>query len=298
MSHDGENLNEIRRLARSQPGDNGDQKAKPKRRVATSVSNGTPAGIREILNTPSDTLTRETGKTLSGHATPASAGVDDQESLRDVLKHQKGAARGEPARPPAGTQGDHASVREILGSAHSPARRGNRDHKPPRNQAAPAPATAQPSVSDALHAQRATASQPAKTPPSYRVNWPEGKYFWPMATLAGLLISILAIGKFQTPFTPSYPSALAKQVAMLADEVMAYQTENGKTPKLLSNLKGYPEGALEWPLEHYSVRLMESATEFFFYTGGPGGFVIIGRHGQERWIYLEGDDPPLQPFRG
>ena len=115
-----------------------------------------------------------------------------------------------------------------------------------------------------------------------------------LSLVAVLLLGITLAIFFKLPQSISGPSnPLIAQVEGLASAVDSYYAKNQVTPKTLSELEAFPEGAVEWHMEHYGVRLLDNRPEFF-YDGVSGyDYVIIGRQGDEAWAFAKGQKPEL-----
>ena len=113
--------------------------------------------------------------------------------------------------------------------------------------------------------------------------------------MAVLLLLGVALPIYQhTLGKVSYPSPLAAQVAQLAASVDAHVAKHGSLPATLTKLDTFPPDALQWPVENYGLRLMDQRLEFFFGGDLSNDYFVIGRLGEEAWIFTKGTKPELQ----
>lgn len=113
-------------------------------------------------------------------------------------------------------------------------------------------------------------------------------------TLIGLLI-VIVVGftlKYQTQkMLPE--SALAQQLMLIAGGIDRYRLENNRSPKRLSVLPEFPDGAVEWPVDQYNIQLESNALELFYWEDARG-YILILRFGGEAWMYTEKGIPKIR----
>ena len=118
---------------------------------------------------------------------------------------------------------------------------------------------------------------------------------WVQRAGIGLLVVGLAFAGYRYHVvSKTYPTPLAEKVAELASETEAYYAKHRVMPKTLMELDGFPSGAIQWPVENYGLRSKERRVEFFFGSEVGNSFFVIGRYGEEAWLFANDQQPNLQ----
>jgi len=118
---------------------------------------------------------------------------------------------------------------------------------------------------------------------------------WVQRASIGLLVVGLAFAGYRYHVaSKTYPTPLAEKVAELAGETEAYYAKHRVMPKTLMELDGFPSGAIQWPVENYGLRSKERRVEFFFGSDVGNSFYVIGRYGEEAWLFANDQQPELK----
>lgn len=111
--------------------------------------------------------------------------------------------------------------------------------------------------------------------------------------LGGLTVALVASVLLFRP-NPSLPdSEVARRLLTVVEDIARYKKQNNRLPQRLSELPGFPQDAVEWPIEDYAVRLASPKMEFFF-VDAPGGYIVIARFADEVWVF---DSLKAKPLR-
>jgi hypothetical protein len=120
------------------------------------------------------------------------------------------------------------------------------------------------------------------------------RILWVMLfTVILLSVVYLFIISKQSPEIDIPDSQVARQVMLVVENLEDYRKNNQSLPKGLAMLDNFPRDAVEWPLDNWGAQMMAPQFEFFFVTDAAG-YVLIGRYGNEAWMYTEKEEPHLQ----
>lgn len=90
------------------------------------------------------------------------------------------------------------------------------------------------------------------------------------------------------------PSELAAMVQRLGQQVAEQRRTSGALPDRLAGLPAFPSGALEMPINYYAARLLEPRLEVFYVIHNAREFSLIGRYGDQAWMYSSDSPKPLR----
>lgn len=102
-----------------------------------------------------------------------------------------------------------------------------------------------------------------------------------MLWLVGLIGMVSLVVWLSAFMQPEAEPNLLKRLAKGAED---HHELLGEYPQHLSDLKEFPDNALEWPIEYWQARNAHGLTEIFWINEGAT-FQIIIRIGPEAWLY-------------